>query len=129
MFFQAQVIEVKGIPPPGSDTASFAVVTLLATFSSSNISACDEGLFIVKVKLFNSSKKPSKHKCIMAILFNSIINACCTLLTVLVNLTSSKDKFLPSPCASSKLRNDLGILNAVKTLFCIYLMSSIAVKF
>ena len=127
--FQAHIIEVRGIPPPGSETASFAVVIFFARFSSSNISACEEGLFIVNVKLFKSSWKPFKYKWMIAILFSSINNDCCILLTVLVNLTSSNDKFLPSPVVSSKFKNDFGTLNAVSTLFCTNLISSIAVRF
>ena len=127
--FQAHIIEVSGKPPPGSDTASFAVVIFFARFSNSNISACEDGLFIVRVKLFNSSWKPLRYKCITAILLSSINNACCILFTVLVKRTSSKERFFPSPVLSSKFKNDLGTLNAVNTLFCTNLISSIAVRF
>ena len=129
MCLQAQVIEAKGIPPPGSETASFAVVTFFARFSNSNISACDDGLAISSVKLVKSSVNPNINKCIVAILFSSNNNACCILLTVLIKRTSKSDRFLPSPAASSKLRNDFGTRNAVTILFCTYFMSSIAVRF
>ena len=42
---------------------------------------------------------------------------------------SIKERFFPSPAVSSKFKNDFGIRNAANTLFCINLMSSIAVMF